>query len=152
MTHTSNLLPRYDTNVSLMSFHTSTANYNYSCHSWCHYYYYYYYYYYCRHFFASTHATAILGSGSSYMVCTGGSPICYTTNHFTEDDVQTRHCFSFSMEVCDLILNPPTSAQYDTLKKQLVKRTAARHLQQLFNMHNNKQQYTIFVQLIKFKS
>ena len=56
------------------------------------------------------------------------------------------------MEVCDLILNPPTSAQYDTLKKQLVKRTAARHLQQLFNMHNNKQQYTIFVQLIKFKS
>ena len=41
-------------------------------------------------------ATAVLGIGSSYMVRTGGNSICYTMNHFTEDDVRTRYCFSFS--------------------------------------------------------
>ena len=42
----------------------------------------------------------------------------------------------FATEVRDLILNPPAERSYDTLKEQLVKRTAAseqRRLQQLFN-------------------
>ena len=47
----------------------------------------------------------------------------------------------YAMEVCDLILNPPTSAQYDTLKKQLVKRTTAseqHRLQQLEELGDGK--------------
>lgn len=70
------------------------------------------------------------------MVCTGGSSICYTTNHFTEDDVRTRHCFSFSTVRHGPHPQSSYFAQYDTLKKQLVKRTATSEqccLQQLFN-------------------
>ena len=42
----------------------------------------------------------------------------------------------YAKEVRDLILQPPAEAPYDTLKQQLIQRTAAseqRHLQQLFN-------------------
>ena len=65
----------------------------------------------------------------------------FATRRITSQKTMFEHVIAslspqYAMEVRDLILNPPTSAQYDTLKKQLVKRTAAseqRHLQQLFN-------------------
>ena len=65
----------------------------------------------------------------------------FATRRITSQKTMFEHVIAslspqYAMEVRDLILNPPTSAQYDTLKKQLVKRTAAseqRRLQQLFN-------------------
>ena len=65
----------------------------------------------------------------------------FATRRITSQKTMFKHVIAsyspqYAMEVCDVIFNPPTSAQYDTLKKQLVKRTATseqRHLQQLFN-------------------
>ena len=39
----------------------------------------------------------------------------------------------YATEVCDLILKPPTTDSYDSLKEQLIAASEQRRLQQLFN-------------------
>ena len=65
----------------------------------------------------------------------------FATRRITSQKTMFEHVIAsvspqYAMEVCDLILNLPTSTEYDTLKKQLVKGTATseqRHLQHLLN-------------------
>ena len=49
------------------------------------------------------------------------------------DHVVTSPSPEYATEVHDLILKPPTTNPYDSLKEQLVKRTTASQLQQLFD-------------------
>lgn len=67
------------------------------------------------------------------MVRTSGSSVCDSRYYDSEDEVQV--CGRLSPEVRNLILTPPDEDPYDTLRTQLIKRTAAseqRGLQQLF--------------------
>ena len=65
----------------------------------------------------------------------------FTTRGITIQKTKFDHIIAslapeFATEVRDLILNPPREQPYDTLKEQLIKRTAAseqQRLQQLFN-------------------
>ena len=71
------------------------------------------------------------------MVRAGGSSVHHARYHGSEDEIRLRNKFSeFATEVRDLLLRPPEDTPYDTLKTELVKRTAAseqRKLQQLIS-------------------
>ena len=59
-----------------------------------------------------------------------------TTQKTKFDYVVSSLCHEFAQEVRDLLLSPPTTHPYTTLKDQLIERTAAseqRRLQQLFS-------------------
>ena len=80
--------------------------------------------------------TSVLVVGPGLMVCPGRSSICYPRHNGPKHKIRASLSPEFATQVRDLILRVPDTTPYDTLKRQLIARTAVpqqRRLQQMFN-------------------